>query len=146
MPGPGSVAVPKPIRGQRLLDKDARAKEAKAIEAREKKAAKRRDGGRCRWPEKHFCKGGMESAHIRDASLGGDMHRSNLVTLCAWLHRRGPVSIHGKQLYIEPQTAVGADGALAFYQQGVDGNMYLVAREVAVGVLEKVGERNSEGA
>lgn len=136
MPGPGSMACPKPQRGQRVLDKEAHDAELDAIEKREKGKAKKRDMG-CRWPEKHKCRGGLEAAHIRDASLGGEMASRNLIVLCAWLHRRGPVSIHGKQLRIEPETARGADGPCAFYQQGVDGRFYLVARETAIRQVER---------
>lgn len=132
----GGVACPKPVRGQLVLDREAERADLAKIEDREKKAARRRDGG-CRWPEKHKCRGLLEAAHIRDASLGGDMDRRNLVTLCAWLHRRGPVSVHGKQLRVEAETSAGADGPLAFYQQGVDGRMYLVAREIAIRQYEK---------
>jgi len=114
-----------------VLDKEKEDVESRAVEKREKAKAKRRDKG-CRWPEKHKCRGVLESAHLRDASLGGAMVASNLITLCAWLHRRGPVSIHGKQLRIEPETSRGADGPCAYYQQGVDGRFYLVAREVGI--------------
>lgn len=138
MPSPhGGIACPKPQRGQRVLDKEAADAALLVIELREKKAAKRRDGG-CRWPEKHKCRGGLESAHVRDASLGGLMFRWNLITICAWLHRRGPVSIHGKQLRVEIEDPErGTDGPCSFWQQGVDGRFYLVAREIAIRQYER---------
>ena len=137
MPGPGSQACPKPVRGALMLEREERQAKALSIEKREKAKAKKRDGGKCRWPEKHKCRGVLESAHILDTSLMGEMAAENLVTLCSWLHRRGPVSIHGKQLRVECETAAGANGPLAFYQQGVDGEFYLVARETAIGVYER---------
>lgn len=128
----------KPQRGSLALKREADDLEAARIEQREKKAAKKRDGHKCRWPEPHKCRGVLESAHIKDASLGGDMHRSNLVSLCAWLHRRGPESIHGKQLKIEKETARGADGPLSYWRQRLDGSgYYCVAREAAPFLLER---------
>lgn len=119
----------KPTRGARVLAKeDADAKAAKV--ERDEKAATRARDGRCRWPEPHKCRCGLESAHIVDASRMGPMHRSNLVTLCGWLHRRGPESIHGKQLKVEVETPAGAQGALSFWRQGDDGEYYLVRREI----------------
>jgi len=125
-------------RGSLVLEREAQALEAAALEKREKAKAKRRDGHKCRWPEPHKCRLALESAHIQDASLGGPMAAENLVTLCGWLHRRGPESIHGKQLRIDKETAAGANGALSFWRQNLDGNgYYLVAREIAPFVIEK---------
>jgi hypothetical protein len=132
----GGVACPKPQRGQRVLDKEARDAELLAIERREKAKVKRRDVV-CRWPEKHKCRCGIEAAHIQDASLGGPMDAANMILICGFLHRRGPASIHGKQLRVEPETVRGADGPCAFYQQGVDGQMYLVAREIGIREYER---------
>jgi hypothetical protein len=125
------LKFPKPQRGSRVLAKEQADAEAATIEKREKGAAKKRDG-RCRWPEAHKCRLGLEAAHIQDASLGGPMDRRNLVTVCAWLHRRGPESIHGKQLQVRCETADGAQGPLSFWRQQLDGSYYLVAREIAL--------------
>jgi hypothetical protein len=126
-----SPCDPKPSRGSLILEREAAAAKALEIERREKAAAKKRDG-RCRWPEKHTCRGGeLEAAHIEDASLGGALDRQNLVTLCPWVHRRGPASIHGKQLRIDVETERGADGPLSFWRKGENGVFFLVARETA---------------
>lgn len=117
-------------RGSYVLDREARKAEAVRIERREKAKARHRDG-RCRWPERHECLCGLESAHVVDASLGGPMRSDNLVTLCAWLHRRGPESIHGKQLRVDAETPRGADGPLSFWRRDIDGVFYLVRRESA---------------
>ena len=96
-------ALPKPARGSGILEREKRKADAKAVELAAKQRCKALDAYRCQWPERHKCRGGLEAAHIRDASLGGAMHPSNLVTLCAWIHRRGPESIHGKDLKMDGQ-------------------------------------------
>jgi hypothetical protein len=133
----------KPMRGSSLLAREQAAAEAETIERREKGLAKKRDG-RCRWPEKHVCRGGpLEAAHVKDASLGGVMEAANLVTVCPWLHRRGPASIHGKQLKVEPETARGAWGPLSFWKQTGEFDAlgqpiyFMVARERAPFILER---------
>jgi hypothetical protein len=58
------------------------------------------------------------------------------VTVCAFLHRRGPETIHGKQLKVECDTERGADGALSFWRQTGEldalgqPTYYLVKREI----------------
>jgi hypothetical protein len=138
-----SPCDPKPSRGARILAKEeADARDLK-IEREAKGEAKKRDG-RCRWPEKHKCRGGdLEAAHIEDASTGGLMEPANLVTLCPWYHRRGPESIHGKQIKVEKETEHGAIGPLSFWRQTGEFDelgqptYYLVARETAPFVYER---------
>ena len=121
----------KPVRGSAILEREDAAAKALAIERHEKAKAKKRDG-RCRWPEPHKCRGGaLEAAHLRDASLLGAMAADNLVTFCPWIHRRGPESIHGKQLKVMAETAAGAYGPLSFWRQDPDGIYHMVRREVA---------------
>lgn len=127
----------KPLRGQRVLEREEERASLLASERREKAAAKKRDGG-CRWPETHTCRGGLESAHVRDASLGGLCFRWNLITLCAWLHRRGPQSIHGKQLRVEiERPELGTDGPCSFWKVGEDGQWYMVRRETGIRQYER---------
>lgn len=121
---------PKPQRGTRVLDREEAQAAALKLERQEKGKAKKRDG-RCRWPEAHKCRFDLEAAHIVDASLGGPMDAENLVTLCGWIHRRGPESIHGKQLRIEKETARGAWGPLSFWKQDAAGVWFMVRRETA---------------
>jgi hypothetical protein len=128
---PFSPVPAKPMKGTRILEREAAAAKMLKLEREEKSKAKKRDA-RCRWPEKHTCRGGdLEAAHIVDASLGGVMDAANLVTLCPWIHRRGPDSIHGKQFAIECETNRGANGPLSFWRKGDDGVFWLVAREIA---------------
>ena len=126
----------KPERGARVLAKEAQTAEDAKIEKREKGKARRRDKV-CRWPELHKCRCALESAHIVHASLGGAMAAENLVTLCGWLHRRGPETQQYGQLKVEKDTPAGANGPLSFWRKGLDGVFYLVARESAPGIIEK---------
>lgn len=133
----------KPARGSRIL---ARAKADAERKAQEKEVAalvKARDG-RCRWPEKHVCRGGpLEAAHIRDKSLRGPTIVENEITLCPWIHRRGPETIHNKALKIEAETAFGMNGPVSFWRRLDEFDAlgqpiyFMVARERSVGVIEK---------
>jgi len=127
----------KPQRGASVLARETRRAELDKQEREAKAETKRRDGYRCRWPEDHKCRCGLEAAHIVDASLGGPMEPSNLLSICGWLHRRGPESIHGKQLKVEPLTAEGANGPLSFWRKDAEGIFYLVAQERSIGIIER---------
>jgi len=137
------TASPKPARGTYLLERRKAKAEAKANEDAVRKAVQKRDV-RCRWPEPHVCVGGpLEAAHILDKSLCGPTIPENEILLCPWIHRRGPDSIHGKQLKVEKETAAGANGPLSFWRRSDDVDAlgqpiyFCVARERAIGVIEK---------
>jgi hypothetical protein len=126
-------------RGTATLRKEKAAAKETDAEIEIKKLVKLRDG-KCRWPERHKCRGGLECAHWKDASLGGDMVTTNLILLCKWIHRTGPKSIHGKDLAIEPLTKKGCDGPVKFFRQTFneatgERKRTLIAKESAVGVL-----------
>lgn len=134
----------KPKRGAAILEREKADTARKAKEAEVAKLVKARDGFKCRWPEAHKCRGGaLEAAHIRDKSLVGPTETANEVALCPWIHRRGPESIHGKELKIECESPRGADGPLSFWRQTGDYDdlgqpiYHMVARERAPGVIEK---------
>jgi hypothetical protein len=108
----------KPRRGSAVLEREKREATETDAEIAAKKAAKERDGWRCRWPERHKCRGGLEAAHIRDASLGGEAAARNLISICAWIHRRGPESIHSKDLRVQPVSkTAGANGPVKCYRK-----------------------------
>lgn len=130
-------ALPKPAKGTALLERERRTADRKALERDVALRVKLRDGFKCRWPEVHKCRGGLEAAHIRDKSLMGETTTENVVTVCAWIHRRGPESIHGKQLKFEKETPAGADAGLSFWRQDATGTYYSVGRERAIGILER---------
>ena len=131
------TASPKPLKGTHTLDAEQVRATARAVERVAKSLAKNRDGFKCRWPEKHVCRGELEAAHLIDASLGGLMVGTNLVTLCAWILRRGPESVHSKALKIEAETALGADGALSFWRRTGPSEYVLVARELRPFQIER---------
>jgi len=137
------MKFPKPTRGSALLERAARKAADKAAERAASDAAKKRDGYKCRWPTVHTCLGGLEGAHIVDKSRGGANTPDNIVTLCAYLHRRGPESIHGKQLKVECDSGDGAMGPLSFWRQtgevdALGQPIYAcVARERSPGVVER---------
>lgn len=127
-------------RGTATLKREKADRDESAEEIEIKKLVKLRDG-KCRWPEKHKCRGGLEVIHLKDRSLGGEFVTSNLWLGCKWIHRSGPKSIHSKDLAIEPLTKKGMDGPVKFYRQAFaeatgERKRTLVAKESAVGVLE----------
>ncbi len=142
----GMATMAKPARGSGILAREAKRSAARTLELAAKAEAKRRDG-KCRWPVKHKCRGGLESAHIVDASLGGEMCPENLITVCAWIHRTGPESIHGKDYRSESLTEFDANGPLAFFAKvwsetrAGEFSWRCVGRERAVGVLEPLNCR-----
>lgn len=97
---------------EREKDDAARVKQERDIAA----AVRKRDG-RCRWPEVHKCRFGFEAAHVEDKSLCGETSLANELLLCAWIHRRGPESIHGKQLKIEVDKADPVNPCFSFWRQ-----------------------------
>lgn len=133
----------KPAKGSKVLAKEQDDAKETAEEILAKKDAKRRDA-KCRWPGKHKCRGGLEGAHLKDKSTGGPNIPENIVTVCGWIHRRGPESIHGKDFYIVCRSKkAGANGPLEFWRRvWVEGRRnefrsVMVARESAPFVYEK---------
>lgn len=137
---PGSFF--KAPRGTAVLKKEKAEQKETEAEIEIKRLVKARDG-KCRWPERHRCRGGLECAHLKDASLGGQMVTSNLILLCKWVHRTGPQSIHSKDLEVVPLTKKGADGACKFFRRYYAADRKdefrrkLIAQESAPGVIAK---------
>lgn len=140
-------AMPKASRGQRVLDREEQQAAFRKQAVEVMKAVRARDGG-CRWPEAHKCRGGLEACHVEAKGIGGDhgarTTTQNELLLCAWIHRRGPASLHGFQLKIECETPDGCDGPLSFWREdgGVDRvtgkrTYVCIARERSVGVIER---------
>lgn len=143
-PDLASGALQKPARGSSIVARQAAKAAAEKAEREFAAAVKARDAYRCRWPEAHKCLGGpLEAAHILDKSLCGPSITANGIALCPWIHRRGPESLHGKELKVEAETPAGADGPISFWRRTdrVDALgqpiYYMVARERAIGILEK---------
>ena len=117
LPSEPNRPTQKPPKGSYKLEREKDQAKERKEEAEAKQAAKERDHFRCRWPEAHKCRGFLDGAHLIDKSLGGPNVRSNIVPLCRWLHKKGPESIHGKQLKIVAETERGADGPLSFWRE-----------------------------
>lgn len=130
-------SLARPERGARVLSKEKSDAEAKAHEIAVKTEVKRLDGFKCRIAVPHKCRGGLEAAHILDASLGGEMTPENLISACRWIHRQGAVSIHQKRVRVEPETPRGGRGPCAFWVKDEDGQWFMAARERLLHVLER---------
>lgn len=127
-------------RGAATVAKEKAAAKETAEDIDVKRQVRERDK-KCRWPGKHKCRGGFECVHIIDASRGGQMVTTNLVLFCGWIHRKGPESIHGKQLEVRILSKKGADGALSFHRKvfsetrAGEYTWRTVSKETAPGVL-----------
>lgn len=133
------------VRGAAVEAKLAKRAAVKSAEKDEKAKVKARDVS-CRWPR---CKPKtrLECAHVVDKGMGGDKGvrslASNLILLC-YQHHQGKVSLHSGDLEIIPDTDKGTDGPVSFWQKDEDGKLFMVAREVSVGVTERQVRRGSQ--
>lgn len=135
---------PKPLRGSDRLARDEKRAAEKMDEREAIAEAKKLANWTCRWPEPHKCIGGLEGAHVVDKSRGGSNVPENIFVTCAWIHRRGPESIHGKQLKVEIiDPHLGTKGPLSFWRRSDEYDVlgqpifYEIARERSPFVLEK---------
>lgn len=139
---PLAEQLAKPRRGTALLDREATKQARKNREDEVIADAKRLDGYRCRWPEAHKCRGGLEGAHVfQHRGMGGNPAGDRttvdkILTVCAWIHRRGPETIDGGDLEVEAETPQGTRGPCSFWRRSVGGR-HLIAREVLPGVTER---------
>lgn len=140
--------IPKAPRGQHKLDKEEAKKVIADAEFENKQIAKARDSWRCRWPEAHKCRGGLEAAHIEAKGMGGDhgtrSGTENLIAVCRWIHRQGPSTIEHHGLRVEFETPAGCDGPVSFWREdgGQDPKTGLrtyvcVGRERLIGLIER---------
>lgn len=133
---------PKPKRGTALLEREARTATRKAAEDKIIAEAKALDGYRCRWPEAHKCRGGLEGSHVfRHRGIGGNPAGDrttveSILSVCAWIHRRGPETIDGGDLKVEAETAQGTRGPCSFWRSDGKGK-HLIAREVLPFVFDR---------
>jgi hypothetical protein len=153
------VPTPKPSRTARKKAKRTAVVGRQTTEATNKRAAKKRDGHRCRFP---LCgcaklKLRIESSHDAHKGMGGNPAgdrslTSGLMTLCVHRHQDGIISRHKGTLRAVYLTDRGSDGPVAWE---IDGGAYLrsvvkhvsgmgwmeVAREVAVQRLAPLTEQ-----
>ncbi len=137
------VSFPKPLRGECLLERRERKAELTRHEQRGMQAAKKRDGGVCRWPRCYYHKHRgipVDACHMVHRGAGGNpsgdrTQRHLIVTLCRIHHGQYDAA----KIEIEPLTEQHADGPLAFYAQSESGRMECVAVEKTIGISEQRG-------
>lgn len=142
------TAQPKPIRGEQQL---ARKRAKAALESAEdaiKRAAKRRDNYRCRWPHETSEEAArcrmlrLESAHLNHKGMGGDKQllrtrRDLLITFGLQCHDLFDGRVGGgRDRRVRFLTERKADGPCAFdVKRG--GKWIEIGRERSVGILER---------
>ena len=117
-----------------VLERHARKQQRSSHEDFVKRAAKRRDGGLCRWPRCEFRKvvQPIDGAHVFQAKgMGGDpqhlrTERKHVMALCRLHHR----AQEKHELEVEALTPELADDKCAFWDNR--GSRYLVAQERAI--------------
>jgi hypothetical protein len=131
-------ALTKDPKGTHWIRGRERRKAIKAHEDAEKEKVRRRDRI-CRWPHCANCRlfrPRLECAHLVAKGMGGDAglrsDAKDMVLLDFLTHQSGTLSLeqHGRHIVVLDADR-GADGPLEFWQQDDNGQMYLVAREVA---------------
>jgi len=142
MPSHGEIAdirLQKPMKGDALLARRAKRKSAKAAEDAVMRAAKRRDGNKCRWPRCEFQKQGftVHACHNTHRGAGGNPKgdrttKANLIALCA---RHHTLWDDVAAIDITPQDhGRGFDGPADFWVRAESGRMELIAREKSIGI------------
>jgi hypothetical protein len=104
-----------------------------------KRDAKRRDGGRCRWPRCEFKRvvQPIDPAHVFHAKgMGGDpkgirSERKHIMALCRIHHDLQETH----KIEVEARTPDMADGACVFWD--LRGDRYMVGIERSIGLLER---------
>ncbi len=144
-----TTAVPRPPRGAYTLKRLADKADLRTNEKAAKVAVRKRDRRRCRWPHCRHTRLSLHVAHLTHKGMGGDptgeRSLSGRMILLCYLHHYGDKqqahqegSLDRGDLQIEPETAAGTWGPCAFSRKGDDGEWYLVARELAPFVLERI--------
>lgn len=100
----------KPAKGSyRLAQREQRAK-VRTAEVFEKRAAKRRDGGQCRYPGCDWQKKGFALQQLIRSE------RRKLIAVC-FMHHEGPCSLHSGDIRIVPVfPEQGTSGPCTFYR------------------------------
>jgi hypothetical protein len=121
---------PKPLRGTALMERKAKRQAQKAAELKVMKAAKTRDGGRCRWPGCKHKDMPVDACHRFHRGMGGDKNlertkRELIWTACRIHHGQYDAGL----IDIQPQGPQGTDGPCDFFTRTESGRMELVASE-----------------
>ena len=134
----------KPAKGSTLIARRTSQKEIRAKEEAEKAKVRKRDV-KCRWPHCENCriwKPRLEVAHVRAKGMGGDKgtrSTADQMVLLDYLTHQGDGGLEQHGLRIEPMNAaLGTNGPCIFWKTDPHtGEEYMVARERAVGILER---------
>lgn len=128
-------APPKPKKGDARLDLATKRRDRKALEDATMRAAKDRDGHRCRFPWCQFRHLRVEACHEVHRGMGGNPKgdrttRAALITFCirhhqAWDHA---------EFDARPMTPQGFDGPVEFYERNARGDWEVFAAERIIGI------------
>jgi hypothetical protein len=133
----------KPLRGSFLLERRERKAELKAHEQREMQAAKKRDGGVCRWPGCRYAKRKdipVDACHMTHRGAGGNPDGSRTTRASIWTACRIHHGLYdAARIDVQPMTTAGTDGPLMFLEQSESGRMECVAVEKSHGISETRG-------
>jgi hypothetical protein len=115
---PAHQTFPKPSRGAYLLERKAKRKARVVAEQKQMQAAKRRDGGKCRYPGCWFKDMPVDAAHFQHRGIGGNPSgdrttRATVISLCRIHHGQ----YDGALLEIEPLTDQMFDGPCVYYKR-----------------------------
>jgi hypothetical protein len=111
----------KPLAATRRLKRRRDRSALRTTEDKNKQAARRRDGHRCRFP-RCGCRRvsiRLEASHLKHKGAGGNPSGSRstpagLILMCAQRHQDGVVSVHKGTLRVRPLTRKGCDGPVAW--------------------------------
>ena len=131
-PGKGATAQRRATKARGIVDREQIVKQE----------VKRLDGYRCRWPD---CQvhpmdpgGILEAAHYQAEGMGGDptLERctlENLIGICEYHHRRGPVNLHNGLARMRPIDPVRGMRGPVLFEAAVPGE---AGKFFEVGVTE----------
>ena len=133
----------KPVKGTFLLERREKRRSRVTAEQKEMQAAKKRDGGKCRWPQCEYIgqKLPVDACHQVHRGQGGNPKgdrttRQTIISLCRVHHSlwdRGGVDI-------TPMRCDGFDGPCSYFVRGESGRMEHVATEKYIGVSSTRGQ------
>lgn len=134
-------AEPKPRRGDTTLARTSQKRSRKLAEEKVMAAAKRRDGGKCRWPRCECASTTIpiDAVHfLQHRGAGGNpkgdrtAHTGQIIALC---RRHHDMLDKYQDIAIEPIDATAlADGPLVFYRRVASGRFAHVATETYRGI------------
>jgi hypothetical protein len=136
----GRMSFPKPSRGSALVASRLRRRERKAAEDAVMRAAKQRDGHRCRFPWCDFrgLELPLDACHVRHRGMGGNPSGDRTATtdqLICFCRRHHGLYDAGTHFDIQPQTPKGCDGPVDFTApHGDSGRWEVFAAETIIGI------------